>query len=46
MPNLITSIQFLNEEGFDLSGMFVVSRDKYLRVVEFDSVMINSKALT
>jgi len=41
MPDYFTSIRTLNEKGFDVTGMFPVTRDKDLRVVEFDCVMIN-----
>ena len=34
------AIQRLNEAGFELSGLFCVSRDAGLRVVEFDCVML------
>ena len=40
MPDFLTTIKLLNEKGFDISGMFPVSRDRYLRVVEFDAVMV------
>lgn len=33
-------IQFLNENGFELTGMFPVNRDDRLRVIEFDCVMV------
>ncbi len=39
------SINDYESAGFELSGLFPVNRDKYLRVVEFDCVMINSKFL-
>lgn len=45
MPDFMTSIKVFSEKGFDISGMFAVSRDQYLRVVEFDTVMINRKAV-
>lgn len=44
MPDFMSSIKVFNEQGFDISGMFAVSRDQYLRVVEFDAVMINRMA--
>lgn len=39
------SINDYNCAGFELSGLFPVNRDKYLRVVELDCIMINSKFL-
>ena len=43
MPDFMTSLNVFNENGFDISGMFVVSRDQHLRAIEFDAVMINRK---
>lgn len=43
MPDYFTSIQTLNQKGFEMTGLFPVSRDENQRVVEFDCVMINSK---
>jgi FkbM family methyltransferase len=42
MPTYIESILFLNQQGFDLSAMYKVSRDTDLRLIEFDCVMVNS----
>lgn len=42
MPDYITAIQALNKHDFDITGMYTVSRDRILRVVEFDCVMINT----
>lgn len=42
MPDYITAIQTLNKHSFDITGMYPVSRDRILRVVEFDCVMINT----
>jgi FkbM family methyltransferase len=42
MPDYITAIQTLNKHGFDITGMYPVSRDRILRVVEFDCIMINT----
>jgi len=39
------SIEQYSNAGFELSGLFPVNRDKYLRVVEFDCLMINQKYL-
>ncbi len=41
MPDYRTSIATLDGLGFDISGMFPIARDQYLRVVEFDCVMVN-----
>ena len=41
MPDYLSSIKVFGEKGFDITGMFSVSRDKFLRVVEFDCVAIN-----
>jgi FkbM family methyltransferase len=41
MPDYRSSIETLEAKGFDITGMFVVSRDRYQRAVEFDCVMIN-----
>ena len=40
MPGYTEVIQRLIGAGFDLSGLFCVSRDAGLRVVEFDCVMV------
>jgi len=36
------AIQRLNDAGFELSGLFCVSRDAGVRVVEFDCVMVRA----
>lgn len=41
MPDYRASIKCLEEAGFDLSGMFEVSHDEGLRMIEFDCVMVN-----
>jgi hypothetical protein len=43
MPSYHEAIAFMNGAGFDISGMFKVSNDEQLRIVEFDCVMINSR---
>jgi FkbM family methyltransferase len=44
-PNYLDSIAQLNEMGFSITGLFPITRDNGLRVVEFDCVMIgNDKA--
>ncbi len=41
MPSYQEAIDFLSRAGFDLSGMFPVTHDDALRLIEFDCVMIN-----
>jgi FkbM family methyltransferase len=41
MPHDIDTIRYLDERGFDITGLYPVSRDSALRLVEFDCVMIN-----
>jgi FkbM family methyltransferase len=41
MPDFLTAIQVLSEKGFDITAIFPVARDRMLRIVEFDCVMIN-----
>ncbi|HUM16822.1 MAG TPA: FkbM family methyltransferase [Candidatus Nitrosotalea sp.] len=41
MPDWITAVHFMQDRGFDITGMFPVSRDSQLRLVEFDCVMVN-----
>lgn len=41
MPNFYETLLFLEQKGFDITGMYPVSRDQMLRVVDFDCVMIN-----
>jgi len=43
MPNYVETIQALNERGFEISGLYPVSRDPALRLVEFDCVTINRR---
>jgi len=42
MPNYLEAIQVLNSKGFDVTGIFPISRSSLLRVVEFDCVLINN----
>ncbi|SKA37901.1 methyltransferase, FkbM family [Enhydrobacter aerosaccus] len=44
MPGYMDTIRYLNERGFDITGLYPVSRDSALRLVEFDCVMINRDA--
>jgi hypothetical protein len=32
---------YLRNEGFDITGIFPVSRDAMMRVIEWDCVMVN-----
>ena len=38
MPTLTAAIEFSRELGFDVTGVFPVSRDKHLRIIELDCV--------
>ncbi|MBX3503147.1 MAG: FkbM family methyltransferase [Alphaproteobacteria bacterium] len=42
MPSYIDTIRYLNERGFEITGLYPISRDRNLRLVEFDCVMINA----
>ena len=44
MPRYMETIRYLDERGFDITGLYPVSRDRALRLVEFDCVMINRTA--
>lgn len=44
MPRYLDTIRYLDERGFDITGLYPVSRDSALRLVEFDCVMINRQA--
>ena len=41
MTDYLQSIETLKNIGFDVTGMFPVNRDKWLRVVEFYFIAIN-----
>jgi hypothetical protein len=43
MPGYMETIDHLTERGFDITGMYPVSRDSALRLLEFDCVMINRR---
>ena len=45
MPRYTDTIRYLDECGFDITGLYPVSRDSALRLVEFDCVMINRSAI-
>ncbi len=42
MPDYKASIAVYNENGFEISGLFPIARDQFLRVVEFDCVAVRS----
>jgi FkbM family methyltransferase len=42
MPDWLTSLRTLKEHAFDVTGLFPVSTDPQLRVVEFDCVAVNT----
>jgi hypothetical protein len=44
MPGYVDTFRYLDEHGFDITGLYPVSRDSSLRLVEFDCVMINRAA--
>lgn len=41
MPDYRDAIRFGNERGFELSGMFPVTLDDAMRLIEFDCVFVN-----
>jgi len=45
MPGYMETLQALDGLGFDITGMYTVSRDTALRLVEFDCVMVNRLAI-
>jgi FkbM family methyltransferase len=45
MPRYTEIIRYLDERDFDITGLYPISRDKSLRLVEFDCVMINRAAI-
>jgi FkbM family methyltransferase len=45
MPGYMDTIRYLDGRGFDLTGLYTVSRDSSLRLIEFDCVMINRCAV-
>jgi FkbM family methyltransferase len=44
MPGYMETIRYLGSRGFDITGIYPVSRDRSLRLIEFDCVMINRSA--
>jgi hypothetical protein len=45
MPDMQASLSEFSRRGFDLAGLFPVSRDESLRVIEFDAVLVNRHAI-
>jgi FkbM family methyltransferase len=45
MPDYRKAIHFMNEIGFELSGLFPVARDEKWRLIEFDCVMVNPEKI-
>jgi FkbM family methyltransferase len=41
MPGYVETIRYLGDKGFDITGLYPVSRDRSMRLIEFDCVMIN-----
>jgi FkbM family methyltransferase len=46
MPGYMETIHYLGDRGFDITGLYPISRDRSLRLIEFDCVMINRAAVT
>jgi FkbM family methyltransferase len=46
MPDYRQSIAVYNEQGFEISGLFPIARDQFLRVVEFDCVAVRYQRVT
>ncbi len=45
MPGYMETIRYLDQQGFDVTGFYPVSRDRALRLIEFDCVMMNRGAV-
>ena len=43
MPDYKTSIAAYNAQGYEISGLFPIAHDQFLRVVEFDCVAVNPR---
>jgi hypothetical protein len=41
MPSYLEVLEALNKRGYQMSGMFPVQQDTLLRVIEYDSVLVN-----
>jgi FkbM family methyltransferase len=44
VPHFLETIRYVEELGFDISGLFPIVADDNLRVVEFDCVMVRAPA--
>ncbi|HJQ56183.1 MAG TPA: FkbM family methyltransferase [Vineibacter sp.] len=42
LPGYMDTIRYLNARGFEITGLYPVSRDESLRLIEFDCVMVNA----
>ncbi|HWI16013.1 MAG TPA: FkbM family methyltransferase [Burkholderiales bacterium] len=42
-PELHESLQRLGAYGYEITGMFPVNRERHLRVIDFDCVMVNAR---
>lgn len=45
MSDYRKTISYMNEIGFELSGVFPITTDEKLRLIEFDCVMVNPKKI-
>jgi FkbM family methyltransferase len=45
MPSYMETIRYLGERGFDVTGFYPISRDRSLRLIEFDCVMMNRTSI-
>lgn len=46
MTDYLSAISYLNRKGFEPTGVFPVVRDKQLRIMEFDCVMVSSSSVS
>jgi len=46
MPGFAASLDVLAQSGFEVTGVFPVTRDERLRVIEFDVVAVNARRTT
>jgi FkbM family methyltransferase len=44
MPSYLEAIPHLNRYGFELTAVVPITRDRYLRIIEFDGVLVKSNA--
>jgi FkbM family methyltransferase len=43
MPGYQEAIAFMNNSGYEVTGLFKIASDEKLRIVEFDCVMVNDR---